>query len=74
MVRTYKPKDWPYIAKANRDDAAEEIAAALRQVVPLVDHQQDPQDLRCMSRIIYHLQNALRHLEKAGAQTRPGEL
>jgi len=74
MVRTYKPKEWPYLAKAARDGAAEEIAAALCQALPLAETAQDAETLRRLLRTIYHLQSALRHLESAGAQTRPANL
>lgn len=74
MPRTYRPRDWPYKAKAARDGAAEEIAAALRQAVPLAELDVDANTLRSLTRIIYHTQNALRHLESVGAQTRPTDL
>lgn len=74
MPRTYRPREWPCKARAARDGAAEEIAAALRQAVPLAELDIDAKTLRSLTRIIYHAQNALRHLEAAGAQTRPTEL
>ena len=37
MPRTYKPRDWPYKARAARDNAAEEIAAALNNALPLIE-------------------------------------
>ena len=55
-------------------NAADEIAAALKNTVPLTESEQDTETLRRLTRTINHLQNALRHLEGCGAQTRPKEL
>lgn len=71
-MRTYKPRDWPYKAREARDSAAEEVAAALKVTVDLADNERDLERLRKMIKSLNHLQNALRHLESAGAQTRPG--
>ena len=71
MPRTYIPKPWPYAARAARESAAVEIATALTQTVHLADSQDDAETLRTLAKTIYHLQNALRHLESCGAQTRP---
>lgn len=73
MPREYHPREWPYLAKAARDCAAEEIAAALRHADDLSASELDAKDLRHLTKIIYHTQNALRHLESAGARTRPPE-
>ena len=70
-MSTYKPREWPYIAKAARDNAADEIAAALKTTVALAETEDDPDELRSITRTLNHLQNALRHLESAGAPTRP---
>jgi hypothetical protein len=71
MTRNYTPLPWPYIARADRDDAADEIAAALKTTVALTEVEDDPEHLRSIARTVNHLQNALRHLESAGAPTRP---
>ncbi len=71
MPRTYKPRDWPYKARDARDGAAVEIAAALKEAVVLAEKEPDADRLRRIARALYHLENALRHLESAGAQTRP---
>jgi hypothetical protein len=73
MARTYRPLEWPYTAKAARDCAAEEVAVALRCIVFLMDVERDPEALRQLAKAIFHQQNALRHLESAGAQTKPVE-
>ena len=73
-MRNYTPLPWPYTARALRDGAAEEIAAALRDAIRLAEIELEPEALKKLTRIIYHLQNALRHLEAAGAQTKPSEL
>ena len=69
-MRTYKTR-WPYLAKAARDCAAEDVAAALNNVLPLSESEENTENLRRIGRVLYHLQNALRHLEGVGAQTRP---
>lgn len=71
-----RARDWPNNAASARDTAAEEIAAALRYTVALLKNggQITNEDkYRTLSLIINHLQNALRWLESAGAQTRPPE-
>lgn len=65
MARMYKPRDWPYTARGERDNAAEEIAIALKLTITLADASSTT------AKIVYHLSNALRHLESVGAQTRP---
>ena len=72
-MRTYTPKEWPYTAKAARDGAAEETQKAITDLVPLTDSINDAEILRVFVKAIYRLENALRHLESAGAQTRPPE-
>jgi hypothetical protein len=71
MPRTYHARDWPYIARSARDDAAEEIAAALLSVVPLTEIKSDAETLSRVSKVILHLSNALRLLEAVGAPTKP---
>jgi hypothetical protein len=70
-MRTYTPRPWPPIAKAARDGAAEEVAAALNKIVSLTDESDNAEEIRSIALAINCLQNALRHLESAGAQTRP---
>ena len=67
-------REWPYVAKAARDNAAEEIAAALNEAYPLAEIERDTESLRKVTRTIYHLENALRLLESVGAQTKVPEL
>ena len=65
------PRPWPNSAKEDRDRAAEEIAASNRELRPLID-EPAPKDLNLrVARAIVHNQEALRHLEAAGAPTRP---
>ena len=71
MPRNYTPLPWPYQAKAARDEAAEQAAAALNNVVPLAEEITDLQHLRRVTKAIFHMQNALRLLESVGAQTKP---
>jgi ubiquinone biosynthesis protein UbiJ len=68
------PREWPNGARKARDGAAEEIAAALTNIVPLAEVEQDSEVLRKLARTINHLQNSLRHLERAGAHTLPRAL
>jgi len=74
MVRTYKPREWPYRAKAARDGAAEEIAAALIAIMPVLRNAGNIEETKKLAVTVYHLQNALRHLEAVGAKTVPREL
>lgn len=70
------PRDWPNNQRIYRDRAAEETAAAERALRKLLSRVQAGQftrhgleiDLLAASN---HLLTALRHLEKAGAQTEP---
>ena len=70
-MRTYRPRDWPYTARAARDGAAEATAAAERLLEPLIETETDLEKLRRLTRTITLLLTALRHLESAGAPTRP---
>ncbi len=71
MPRTYVPREWPYKAAEARDEAADHVAAALLNTLPVVEELNDPDQLRRLTRTVNHLQNALRFLENAGAKTRP---
>ena len=65
------PRPWPNEAKEARDRAAEELAASLRDLQPVLDGQ-FPENYRLIvARAMVHNQAALRHLESVGAQTRP---
>ena len=68
MTREPIHRPWPYIAKSARDEAAEEVAAALLEVIAL---NESDTEFRNFTRIVYHLSNALRLLESVGASTRP---
>jgi hypothetical protein len=70
-MRTYRPLEWPYKAKAARDGAAEAVQAAERLIEPLADTETDTEKLRRLTRTITLLLTALRLLEGAGAPTRP---
>jgi hypothetical protein len=70
-MRQYKPREWPQLHKAARDQAAEEVAAALINSVRLAETQTDPVTLKVLLLIVCKLNNSLRLLEGAGAQTRP---
>lgn len=70
------PREWPNNQRQYRDRAAEETAAAERQLRRLLDRVQSGQYTRHgleidLLTINTHLLNSLRHLEKAGAQTEP---
>jgi hypothetical protein len=71
MPGNYKPREWGNKARANRDGAAEEVASALHTAVNLLDIENDPEKLRKIGKVIFNCSNALRHLESAGAQTKP---
>jgi hypothetical protein len=65
------PRPWPNEAKEARDRAAEELAASLRDLQPVLDGQ-FPENYRLLVlRAMVHNQAALRHLEAVGAPTRP---
>jgi hypothetical protein len=71
MPGNYKPREWSNKARDNRDGAADEVAAALHNAVILMDVETDPEKLRKIGKIVFNCSNALRHLEAAGAGTRP---
>ncbi len=70
-MRTYQPREWPYKAKEARDGAAEKNAAALRKLKPLLAIIQDPKILLTVAEAVIHIEESSRHLEAAGAPTRP---
>lgn len=59
------PRLWPTDMKNHRDRAAELLVSVERDLDQFVD--ESPEIARAMIKV----QKALRHLEKAGAQTRP---
>ena len=59
------PRLWPTDMKDHRDRAAELLVSVERDLDQFVD--ESPEIARAMIKV----QKALRHLEKAGAQTRP---
>jgi hypothetical protein len=70
------PREWPNNQRIYRDRAAEETAAAERYLRKLLARVQAGQYTRHGLEIdlltsCNHLLAALRHLEKAGAQTEP---
>jgi hypothetical protein len=64
------PKPWPKEMRAARDGAAEAAVVAARALSPLLSHKDDVVKARA-GIALAHLQLALRHLEYAGAVTRP---
>jgi hypothetical protein len=68
-----RPRPWPVVAKEQRDRAAEKACHALMEIRHL--QQEEPilhqQVLYHVGRTIDDLQDILRLLESAGAQTRP---
>jgi hypothetical protein len=67
-----KAREWPNAMREHRDRAAEEAQASLQALRPLIDRPPaDPAAIAGIARAVYHIQNNLRHLEAADAQTRP---
>ncbi len=69
-----KARPWPNNAREARDRAAEEIAAAARELEPLINGERqftETERLRREASALNHAQTALRFLESVGAQTRP---
>ena len=69
-----EPKRWPTNAKEHRDRAAEELQAAVRLLKPLVVGAlclDRTGTINRQSAALAHVQTALRHLEQAGAPTKP---
>lgn len=64
-------REWPNSAREARDRAAEEAQATLTALQPLLKRTTDPVELAAVAIAVNHTQTALRHLEAAGAQTRP---
>ena len=73
-MRTYIPKDWPLLAREARDGAAENCAAALLVIIALVNASDCTVDYKKLAKASIHIQDALRHLEAAGAKATPCEL
>lgn len=68
-----KPRPFPNNAKEARDQAAEGINNIIRIVRPLIKHNDQVVVVRA-GMILDQAQNALRHLESVGAQTRPDDV
>lgn len=68
-----KSREWPNNAAWARDRAAEELESAVRMLQPLVRGERfdSTETLRRVAGALDGMQTALRHLERAGAQTRP---
>jgi hypothetical protein len=60
-----QPRDWPTQAKEHIDRAAELLVSIERDVDELIGSVPE------LAQTMIKVQKALRHLEKAGAQTRP---
>lgn len=72
-----KPRDWPNVAKAARDLAAEEAVRGIVALEPLVMSEAamtDSEKLRRVARALNSLQRIARALENVGAPTRVNEL
>lgn len=67
------PREWPNNAAEARNQAAEGLQAIIRLVRPLLKHNDRPVIVRA-GLILDQAQNALRHLERVGAQTRPDDV
>jgi hypothetical protein len=65
VKRVTAPRKWPTDAKRSRDEAAEEIVAALR------DMEEDAEKSHKVAKAMIHIQKALRWLESQGAATKP---
>jgi hypothetical protein len=70
---TTKIREWPTNAKEARDRAAEELQNIVNMLYPMVKgHSYDRTEvLRRTAEALASAQTALRHLERAGAQTKP---
>jgi hypothetical protein len=71
-----KPRTWPNEARHNRDRAAEEVAAAIHTAEDLLKRVECGEFTRHglerdLLDILRRNLKAIRHLESAGAQTRP---
>lgn len=63
-------KPWPHEMAWARDGAAESVQTAVRTLQPLLDHR-NVSVVAAVGVALNQLQLALRHLEHAGASTRP---
>jgi hypothetical protein len=68
-----KIREWPTNAKEARDRAAEELQNIVNMLHPLVkgNNYDRTEALRRTAEALASAHNALRHLERAGAQTKP---
>lgn len=71
-----KPRPWPNEAKAERDNAAEEISSALAELNRLIERLEPgellpDQFFKSLAIAVDACHSALRWLEKSGADTRP---
>lgn len=64
-------REWPNAAREDRDRSAEDVAHALKEAKQLLYTTNDTERARLLAAQINDLQNALRRLERQGAQTRP---
>lgn len=72
-----KPREWPNVAKAARDMAAEAAVAGIVALEPLVLDERgitESERVRRMARALNCLQRIARVLESVGAPTRVNEL
>lgn len=68
-----KPRAWPNVAAAARDEAAEEAASGMRALETLIDGERltNEEVLRRQAIAYKSLARILRLLESVGANTRP---
>lgn len=69
-----RPRPWPNNAREARDRAAEEAAMGIKALHPLITEDRiftEREMLLRISRALAALQTIARHLESAGAPTRP---
>jgi hypothetical protein len=71
---TNKPRDWPNIAREQRDRAAEAAAMGIQELEPIVMGKREmteTEQLRRVAKGLNLFQRIARLLESVGAQTRP---
>lgn len=70
---TDKPREWPNVAREQRDRAAETACHGLRLLVAILEDEDMSrvEELRRISLALNDFQQIARVLESVGAQTRP---
>ena len=68
------PKPWPYIARMQRDEAADRVMDTIRELEPLIHNghgYSETEQLRRLARALSAAQKAATWLIKAGAPIQP---